>query len=358
VALSPSEFADAPVSGRTVLAIDVLRATSAAVAACDAGCALIVPVPDEAPALARRDGGGVLLAGERGGQAIPGFDLGNSPDEFTRERVEGRTVVLTTTNGTAAMMRAAAGAAAALAALTNVSAAARWARGQARDVTLLCAGTNGKVAMEDDFPEQVTELMAFLEDDFPTAHPFGRVKAMPAPVAEDRYVGPAVWMLGSSMWSSAAAVEFGLPYSFAHFFSPVKTRDAIEAYMRNFRPGVRLEKPEATVAVGVICADTQEEAEFLSASVKLLQQRIRLGERKPVAAPEEALRELKMRGEMPLEEGEWPRYFVGTPAVVRERLEQMAGELGIDEVIVNTIVWDHEKRIRSYEMLAKEFRLG
>lgn len=214
-----------------------------------------------------------------------------------------------------------------------------------------------KMAMEDDFPEQVTELLAFLEDDFPTAHPFAKVKAMPAPVPEERYVGPAVWMLGSSMWSSAAAVEFGLPYSFAHFFSPVKTRDAIEAYIRNFRPGPRREQPEATVAVGVICAETQEEAEYLASSVKLLQQRIRLGERKPVATPEIAVRELKMRGEFPLEEGEWPRYFVGTPTLVRERLEQMAEELGIDEVIVNTIVWDQEKRLRSYEMLAKEFGL-
>jgi alkanesulfonate monooxygenase SsuD/methylene tetrahydromethanopterin reductase-like flavin-dependent oxidoreductase (luciferase family) len=110
--------------------------------------------------------------------------------------------------------------------------------------------------------------------------------------------------------------------------------------------------------VGVICAETQEEAEYLSASVKLLQQRIRLGERKPVAAPEDALRELQMRGEFPLEEGEWPRYFVGTAGLVRERLEQMAGELGIGEVIVNTIVWDHEKRLRSYELLAREFGLG
>lgn len=149
VALSPSEFAGAPVSGRAVVAIDVLRATSAAVAACDAGCALIVPVPDEAAALARRDGGGALLAGERGGHPIPGFDLGNSPDEFVRERVEGRTVILTTTNGTAAMMRAAQGAAAALAALTNVTAAAAWARGQGRDVTVLCAGDNGAFSLED-----------------------------------------------------------------------------------------------------------------------------------------------------------------------------------------------------------------
>lgn len=214
-----------------------------------------------------------------------------------------------------------------------------------------------KTPMEDDFPDQVSELLAFLEEDFPTAHPFAKVKAMPAPSQSNGYAGPAVWMLGSSMWSSAAAVEFGLPYSFAHFFSPVKTRDAIEAYMRNFRPGIRLERPEATVAVGVVCAETQEEAEFLATSVKLLQQRIRLGERKPVATPENAIRELTLRGVLPLEEGEWPRYFVGTPAVVRERLEQMAGELKIDEMIVNTIVWDHQKRIRSYELLAKEFGL-
>lgn len=214
-----------------------------------------------------------------------------------------------------------------------------------------------KTAMEDDFPEQITEMLAFLEEDFPTAHPFSKVKAMPAPGRNGQYAGPTVWMLGSSMWSSAAAVEFGLPYSFAHFFSPVKTRDAVGTYLRNFRPGVRLKKPEATVAVGVICAETQEEAEFLASSVKLLQQRIRLGERKPVAAPEDAIRELQMRGVVALEEGEWPRYFVGTPSVVRQKLEQMAGELGIREVIVNTIVWDHQKRLKSYELLASEFEL-
>jgi luciferase family oxidoreductase group 1 len=165
-------------------------------------------------------------------------------------------------------------------------------------------------------------------------------------------------MLGSSMWSSAAAIEFGLPYSFAHFFSPVKTREAIETYRRGFRPGVRLEHPKATVAVGVVCAETQEEAEFLASSARLLQQRIRLGDRSPVAPPEEAVRRLEMGSVIPLEEGEWPRYFVGTPAFVRERLEQMATELGIDELIVNTIVWDHAKRIRSYELLAREFGLS
>jgi alkanesulfonate monooxygenase SsuD/methylene tetrahydromethanopterin reductase-like flavin-dependent oxidoreductase (luciferase family) len=59
-----------------------------------------------------------------------------------------------------------------------------------------------------------------------------------------------------------------------------------------------------------------------------------------------------------MEEGEWPRYFVGTPARVKEQLEQMAGELGIKELIVNTIVWDQAKRLRSYELLASEFKLS
>ena len=209
---------------------------------------------------------------------------------------------------------------------------------------------NRKVQPVDDFPEQVSELLAFLDRDFPESHPFAKIRVSP-----EMPGGPDVWMLGSSMWSSAAAVEFGLPYSFAHFFSPVATRAAIETYMRGFQPGIRRERPEATVAVGVICAETQEEAEYLASSVRLLQRRIRLGDRRPVASPEDALRDLRLMSEVPMEEGEWPRYFVGTPAKVRGELEQMAVELGIGELVVNTIVWEHAKRIRSYELLAEAF---
>ncbi|MGH7366189.1 MAG: 2-phosphosulfolactate phosphatase [Candidatus Rokuibacteriota bacterium] len=151
MALTPTEFAVLHLAGRTALAVDVLRATTAAVAACEAGCRRIVPVPDQAAAESRaaRDGADVLLAGERGGEAIAGFHLGNSPAEFTRERVAGRTVVLTTTNGSAAMLTATEAAAAGLAALTNVTAAAGWALGQGRDVSILCAGDNGAFSLED-----------------------------------------------------------------------------------------------------------------------------------------------------------------------------------------------------------------
>lgn len=149
VALSPSEFPEVPLSGRAALAVDVLRATSAAVAACEAGCRRLVPVADAAAALALRDGPDTLLAGEQGGEAIAGFHLGNSPADFTRARVGGRTVVLTTTNGTAAMLAAAGAAAVGLAALTNVTAAARWALLQGRDVSILCAGDTGAFSLED-----------------------------------------------------------------------------------------------------------------------------------------------------------------------------------------------------------------
>ena len=152
VALSPADFAGLSLRGHTALVVDVLRATTTVVAACAAGCPAIVPVADPATALARAARfrrGEALLAGEQGGEPIAGFDLGNSPLEYVTERVAGRTVILTTTNGTAAMLLAQAAEAAAVAALVNVGAAAGWALARGRDVTVLCAGEEGTLALED-----------------------------------------------------------------------------------------------------------------------------------------------------------------------------------------------------------------
>ena len=215
-----------------------------------------------------------------------------------------------------------------------------------------------KTQMLDDFPDQVGELLAFLGHEFPAGHPFASIRVSP-----DAPGSPDVWMLGSSMWSAAAAVEFGLPYAFAHFFSPVHTRAAIETYRRSFRSSQYRSTPEATVAMGAICAGTQDEAEHLFSSVRLLQRRIRQNDRRPVAAPKDAVRELKLLGEgsvaeaLTREEGEWPRYFVGTPEKVSRELRSMATQLQLDELIVNTITWDQRARLKSYELLAAAFEL-
>jgi 2-phosphosulfolactate phosphatase len=152
VALTPAEPLPEGLGRQAAVVVDVLRATTVVVAACAAGCRAVHPVTDPQRALEARAGlppGTGLLAGERGGEPIPGFDLGNSPLEFLPVRVRGRTIILTTSNGTDAMLRAAGAAAAAVAALTNVEAVARWAARQARDLTVLCAGEGGGFSLED-----------------------------------------------------------------------------------------------------------------------------------------------------------------------------------------------------------------
>jgi luciferase family oxidoreductase group 1 len=221
-------------------------------------------------------------------------------------------------------------------------------------------------AMVDDFPQQLAELRAFLHPErFPPNHPFARLK-----VAPEMPGAPDVWLLGSSMWSSVTAAREGLPYAFAHFFSAQGTREAIEFYQRNFQPGPDRNRPEAAIAIGAICAPTKEEAELLHASVRLLQRRIRMDDRRPVAAPEDALRELNAPPAVPSSpwpvtvssrdqpESEFPRYVVGTPEYVAEELMRIARELELGELIINTITHSHEARKRSYALLAQAMGLG
>ena len=209
----------------------------------------------------------------------------------------------------------------------------------------------------DDFPAQLSELIAFLHHGFPADHPFSRIRLSPATA-----IAPTLWLLGSSLWSAMAAADYGLPYAFAHFFSGENTRHAIEHYRSRFQPNPalgpdHLTEPQATAAIGVICAETQSEAERLAQSVRLLQYRIRQNDRRPVASPEEAALELAQYGAPQPERNEFPRYFVGTPGSLRPALEEMADKLGVDELIVNTIAHDHQARLRSYTLLAEAFQL-
>lgn len=151
VAFSRLDPACRSASGRAVAVIDVMRATTTITMALHHGCAGVIPVRtlSEARAVARRLGGGVLLGGERGADKLIGFELGNSPAEYGRERVTGKVVVLTTTNGTRAF-QAAPGAQAIIAcSFLNAAAAARWLRGTGLDILIVCAGTHGRFCLED-----------------------------------------------------------------------------------------------------------------------------------------------------------------------------------------------------------------
>ena len=152
VALTPDDLGRGDLHSRAVVVIDVFRAATTVTTALSHGCRKVIPVLTPEAAHERARGfppGEVLLAGERGGEPIAGFDLGNSPLEYTADRVAGKVIIFTTTNGTRALVSATGAAVTALAALVNVKAISQWIRDQGRDLTLVCAGESGGVSLED-----------------------------------------------------------------------------------------------------------------------------------------------------------------------------------------------------------------
>jgi 2-phosphosulfolactate phosphatase len=151
VAVTVEAVVPANLEGQTALVIDVLRASTTMIFALANGAAAIEPVADSGEARRRREaaGNGAVLAGERRGDTVPGFDLGNSPLEMTRARVAGKTVIFTTSNGTRALLACRDAASVGVASVVNVSAAAGWAVAQGRDLTVVCAGERGAKSLED-----------------------------------------------------------------------------------------------------------------------------------------------------------------------------------------------------------------
>jgi len=152
VIISPRNFSAANYRQAVVVAVDVLRATSVIVTALDQGCAEILPVAeiDEARRLAGAfPRGRVLLAGERKALKIDGFDLGNSPGEFTRDRVFNKSIVLTTTNGTRIFQNAREAWQTLVLSLLNLRMVVNHLQMQKREVYVLCAGRDGAPSLED-----------------------------------------------------------------------------------------------------------------------------------------------------------------------------------------------------------------
>jgi luciferase family oxidoreductase group 1 len=196
----------------------------------------------------------------------------------------------------------------------------------------------------DDFPEQLAELLAYLEDDFPESHPFRRLAALPG--GPER---PDVWLLGSSPQSALWAAELGLPYAFADFINPTGGRLA-QAYRERFTQSTRREAAEVAVCVAALCAETDEEALRLVAPWRAAFTALRQG--RSVAIPPVDKAERFLAEQKPVDR----RVVVGSPDTVRAGLQEVADEYGADELMVVTITHDHAARRRSYELIAGTFR--
>jgi luciferase family oxidoreductase group 1 len=198
----------------------------------------------------------------------------------------------------------------------------------------------------DRFPNQVQDLIGYLEDRLDPRHPFARVRATPEPPG-----APPVWMLGSSDYGAAVASVLGTAFSFAHFINPAPGPMVVADYRERFQPSPSLPEPRASVGVNVICADTSEEALRLAASVRLWRRRLMRGDPGPFPSVEEALEELGERANEPPHDPD-RRLVFGDPGTVCDQLSALADRYGVDELIVLTICHDHAARVRSYELLA------
>jgi luciferase family oxidoreductase group 1 len=205
----------------------------------------------------------------------------------------------------------------------------------------------------DDFPQQFSELLAFSGDGFPEGHPLRSVIAMPSDVGL-----PPIWLLGSSGYSASAAGQIGLGYAFASHFSPTDPAPAMHAYRESFKPSEDFERPSAILAVSVICADTNEHAEELASSMQLAWVRMRSGTPRPLPSPREAMGYSYDPAERRLADAYRSMQVIGDPPTVRARIEELAQHTVADEVMVTTNVYDHDERLRSYELLADVFKIA
>lgn len=205
----------------------------------------------------------------------------------------------------------------------------------------------------NDFPEHLSELMAFAADSFPDEHPFKAITAMPNDVGF-----PQIWLLGSSAFGSQMAASLGLGYAFAHHINPENALAALRSYRNQFKPSEYLSQPYAILTVAAICAETTEEAERLASSVALAIVRLRNGQAIPFPSPEEALAYPYTAAERTQARAyRNSTQIVGDPATVRSQIDRLVESVGADEVMVASLIHSHAARVRSYELLAEVYGL-
>ena len=197
----------------------------------------------------------------------------------------------------------------------------------------------------ENFPQDVLELIAYLGDPQPNQP----VRAFPGQGSK-----VPVWMLGSSLYGAQLAAALGLPYAFASHFAPADLTQALALYRAQFRPSQYLDKPYVMLGMNAVAADTDEEAKFLFTSLQQAFVNLRTGN----------------PGQLPPPVKDVSSYFadprigamlnnvlslaqVGSPATVKAGIEAFIAQHQPDELMITGQIFDHAKRLRSYEILSQ-----
>jgi luciferase family oxidoreductase group 1 len=204
----------------------------------------------------------------------------------------------------------------------------------------------------DDFLERFQELMLFEQRGFPENHPFRRVTPMPSDVAL-----PPIYLLGSSGYSAQLAAHVGAGFSFAHHFSDFDPVGPMLGYREQFKPSPARAEPVAILALHVVCADSDAEAERLATSVDLNFARRRQGHFGPIPSPEEAAAHQYTSSDRAWIAQNRARLVVGDKYKVMAHLAPLIEATKADEVMITSMIYDHEARKHCYELMAEAFGL-
>lgn len=196
--------------------------------------------------------------------------------------------------------------------------------------------TNG-----DEFPEQLEQLQAYFQGS-------GPVRAIPGEGANI-----PIWLLGSSGFSARLSAQLGMPFAFASHFSPDNTLPALKLYYENFQASEDYKEPYAMVAVNIIAADTDEEAEFLSTSIKQNFLNMMRNTPSQLQPPVKNLDELMSPYEKAVLEKQLSSTIIGSPTTVKNKLESFLDETKADEIMVSTMVYDHNARLYSHQLVSE-----
>ena len=206
----------------------------------------------------------------------------------------------------------------------------------------------GLAASGQDFPALLEELRSYFE-----GTSVG-VQAVPG-----KGLQVPIWLLGSSGFSAELAGRLGLPFAFASHFAPDYLLPALDLYRMTFTPSAVLDKPHVMVAINVFAADTDEEADILSTSQQIQFLRLIRGGGGPLEPPVESMDELwPGERERTVVESQQRYSVIGNKETVRRRLRYIQELTGADEWIASGQIYDHQARLRSYDLLSQVVQEG
>jgi luciferase family oxidoreductase group 1 len=166
-----------------------------------------------------------------------------------------------------------------------------------------------------------------------------------------------VYILGSSTFGAQLAAYLGLPFAFASHFAPGQLEEALLYYRHGFRPSAQLDRPYVMLGVNACAAETDEEARYLFSSTQQAFVNLRTGRPGLLPPPREGYAEALDPAYRQILANVLSRAVVGGPETVRDGLSRFAEAHGADELIVTTQVFDHDKRVRSFEIMAEAMGL-